>query len=106
MPPVGVRAVIDSPTSVLLSWSDTALLPPGGALWGGGDNRYYTVRYNPKLSRSKPRLLNVTDLWVRVDDLKVDTDYEFSVKVVKGQRQSAWSLSVFNRTREASESTN
>jgi len=64
------------------------------------DTRYYVVRYNPKLAR-KQRFVNSTQLTVQLFDLRPDTDYEFSVKVIKGQRRSTWSLSVFNRTLEA-----
>ena len=36
------------------------------------------------------------------DDLKPNTEYEFTVKIIKGRRQqSPWSLVVLNTTREA-----
>jgi len=96
MPPVGVKAVVLSSTSVLLTWTDTSL----GRNQHPTDNRYYVIRYNPKLVR-KPRLVNTTELNLHIDDLRPDTEYEFSIKVVKGQRQSTWSLSVFNQTGQA-----
>lgn len=49
-----------------------------------------------KSSRSK--YINVTVLNVMIDDLKPNTNYEFSVKLVKGQRDSPWSMVVSNRT--------
>lgn len=61
------------------------------------DNRHYTVRYgNPSASRY--RYHNTTDLNCMINDLKPNTQYEFAVKVVKGRRESAWSMSVLNST--------
>jgi neogenin len=97
MPPIGVKAAVLSATSVLLTWTDTSL---GRNQVNSDNNRYYIVRYNPKLAR-KPRLVNTTQLNVHLDDLRPDTEYEFSIKVIKGQRQSTWSLSVFNQTGQA-----
>lgn len=95
LPPVGVRAVVLSATTILVTWTDSAL----GRNQRVADNRHYVVRYNPMMS-SKPKTVNATDLSVYVDDLKPDTEYEFSVRIVTGQRHSIWSLSVFNRTKE------
>jgi neogenin len=103
-PPVGLKATVLSPTTIVLTWSDNAL----GRSQRVVDNRIYTVRYQPKggsgiagpaLGR-KQKLINSTSLNVHIEDLKPDTEYEFSVKIVKGHRQSAWSLSVFNKTYE------
>ena len=76
------------------------------------DSRYYIVRYtlleagssslsldldeNPKHSYR-----NSTDLNLMIDDLRPASEYEFAVKVVRGRRQSGWSLVVTNHTREA-----
>ena len=69
------------------------------------DNRYYIVRYTSTLSmkaeRPKHNYRNATDLNAMLDDLRPSTEYEFTVKVVKGRRQSPWSLVVFNSTQEA-----
>ncbi len=46
-------------------------------------------------------MVNSTDLNVHIDDLRPNTEYEFSAKVIKGRRQSTWSLSVLNKTFEA-----
>ena len=54
---------------------------------------------------SNCRYVNSTDLNVHIDDLKPNTEYEFSVKVLKGRRKSVWSLSVFNKTFEAAPAT-
>ena len=40
-----------------------------------------------------------------LDDLRPNTEYEFTVKVVKGARQSPWSLVVYNTTQEAAPET-
>jgi len=45
-------------------------------------------------------MMNTSYLNFSVKDLRPDTEYEFSVKIIKGRRQSAWSLSVFNKTFE------
>ena len=98
MPPVGLKAIVLSSTTIVITWSDTTL----GRNQKITDNRYYTIRYLPRDSR-KSKQVNSTDLNVHIDDLKPNTEYEFSVKVIKGRRQSAWSLSVFNKTFEAGE---
>ena len=51
--------------------------------------------------RPKHNYRNATDLNAMLDDLRPDTEYEFTVKVVKGRRQSPWSLVVLNSTQEA-----
>lgn len=85
-----------SSSAIVLTWSDTTL----GRNQRVTDNRFYTIRYTPRVQR-KPKLINSTDLNVHIEDLKPDTEYEFSVKIVKGWRQSTWSLSVLNKTKEA-----
>ncbi|KXJ83760.1 hypothetical protein RP20_CCG001499 [Aedes albopictus] len=47
------------------------------------------------------RFYNTTDLNCMIGDLRPNTQYEFAVKVVKGHRQSAWSMSVINSTHQA-----
>jgi|SRR6218665_384062 len=96
MPPVALKAIVLSSTTILLTWSDTTL----GRNQRVMDNRYYTVRYGTKVL-TKYKMVNATDLNLHVEDLRPDTEYEFSVRVTKGNRQSTWSLSVFNRTKEA-----
>jgi len=98
MPPIGVKAAVLSASRVRLTWTDTTRATQ--ATRRADSSRYYVVRYNPKLSR-RQRLVNSTDLAVELFDLRPDTEYEFSVRVVRGNRRSTWSLSVFNRTLEA-----
>lgn len=101
IPPVGLHAIVLSSTTVVLTWMDSTL--PRNQLIT--DNRYYIVRYTSTLSmkaeRPKHNYRNATDLNAMLDDLRPSTEYEFTVKVVKGRRQSPWSLVVFNSTQEA-----
>ena len=95
-PPLGLKAVVLTAKSVLLTWTDISL----GDSQRINDNRYYTIAYNPKTSH-KRKYINSTDLNAHIEDLKPDTEYEFSVKVIKGRRSSPPSMSIFVRTHEA-----
>ncbi len=95
IPPVGLKATVLSPNTIVVTWSDATL----GRNQRIIDNRFYTIRYNPRNAR-RNKLINSTDLNVHIDDLKPNTEYEFKVKVIKGRRQSTWSMSVFNKTLE------
>uniref|UniRef100_A0A224XGP9 Putative neural cell adhesion molecule l1 n=1 Tax=Panstrongylus lignarius TaxID=156445 RepID=A0A224XGP9_9HEMI len=100
IPPVGLKATVISPTSVVLFWSDSTL-PQDQVVT---DNRYYVVRYNQfyhSAINTKYRFHNSTVLNYMIDDLKPFTQYEFVVKVVKGRRESPWSMMVVNTTWEA-----
>jgi len=98
-PPVGLRAVVLSASTVVLYWTDTSL-PRQQII---ADNRFYTVRYTSYVHSNNPkyRYFNSTELNCMIDDLKPNTQYEFAVKVVKGRRESTWSMSVLNMTQEA-----
>ena len=96
IPPVGLTARVLSPNTIMVMWSDNAL----GRNQRITDSRYYTVRYNAKAAR-KVKYVNSTSLNIHIDDLKPNTDYEFAVKVIKGRRESTWSMSVFNKTDES-----
>jgi len=61
----------------------------------------YTSTISLNADRPKHNYRNATDLNAMLDDLRPDTEYEFTVKVVKGRRQSPWSLVVLNSTQEA-----
>lgn len=98
MPPVGLKTIVLSSSTVLLTWTDTSL----GSSQRNTDNRFYTVRYTPlQGSGRRNRDVNSTGLNCHIDNLKPYTKYEFSVKVIKGRRQSTWSMSVLNTTEEA-----
>ncbi|OQR77134.1 neogenin-like, partial [Tropilaelaps mercedesae] len=96
VPPVGLKAVVLSPTTVVLFWSDTTVLS-GQA----NSNRQYQIRYKA-VNSSKYKFANSTQLNCMLDDLKPFTQYEFVVKVVlRGRRESAYSMAVLNTTQEA-----
>lgn len=102
MPPVGLKTIVLSSSTVLLTWSDTSL----GSNQRNTDNRYYTVKYTVlQGSGRRYRYVNSTGLNCHIDNLKPYTNYEFSVKVIKGRRQSTWSMSVLNTTEEAAPGT-
>ena len=98
VPPVGVKAPVLSPTTIVVMWTDSGL----GRRQRVNDNRLYTVKYQLSGSATgrRHKMVNTTNLNIHIDDLRPDAEYEFSVKIIKGRRQSAWSLSVFNRTFE------
>ncbi|XP_057669048.1 neogenin isoform X2 [Diorhabda carinulata] len=94
-PPMGLKAQVLSTTSVVLYWTDPTLKQSQYVR----DNRYYIVKITDDKMR-KPRYMNVTDLNAMVDELKPNTFYEFSVKLVKGRKESSWSMVAHNRTWE------
>ncbi|XP_031832745.1 neogenin protein frazzled isoform X7 [Nomia melanderi] len=102
IPPVGLKAAVLSDTTVVLYWTDTTLPKTQFVT----DNRYYVVRYTHHHS-SSPRYKyhNATDLNCMIHDLKPNTVYEFTVKLVKGKRESPWSMVVTNQTQEAAPSS-
>ncbi|KAL1140726.1 hypothetical protein AAG570_000656, partial [Ranatra chinensis] len=100
-PPVGLKATVLSPNTVVLFWTDTTL-PLRQVVT---DNRYYVVRYGQYhghngLLNPRYKYHNSSDLNYMIDDLRPFTQYEFTVKVVKGRRESAWSMVVMNTTME------
>ncbi|XP_031342956.1 neogenin isoform X2 [Photinus pyralis] len=92
-PPMGLKAHISSPNSVVLYWTDTTL----GKTQDVRDNRYYIVKCTD-VKVLKNRYLNVTRLYAEFTDLKANTVYEFTVKLIKGRRESPWSMIVQNTT--------
>ncbi|XP_017959439.1 neogenin isoform X1 [Drosophila navojoa] len=91
--PVGLRAITMSSSSIVVYWIDTMLNKNQHVT----DNRHYTVSYGITGS-NRYRYHNTTDLNCMINDLRPNTQYEFAVKVVKGRRESAWSMSVLNTT--------
>lgn len=102
IPPVGLKAQVLSSSSVVLYWTDTTLSKNQQV-----NDRRYVVRYTSSLHSNNPkfRYYNTTDLNCMIDDLKPNTQYEFAVKVVRGKRESTWSMSVLNTTQEAAPSS-
>ena len=103
--PVGLKAEVMTAFSVALSWTDATLNNNQYI----GDRGYYTVRYTTyaSASSSSPRYkyINVSDVTCLIDNLKPATMYEFTVKAVKGNRESPWSLVATNTTLEAKPSS-
>lgn len=95
--PVGLRAITMSAASIVVYWTDTTA--SRNVLINS--NRQYVVRYNV-VDSTRYKHHNTTDLSCSIDDLKPNTQYEFAVKVAKGRRESAWSMSVLNTTFAAS----
>ncbi|XP_077994114.1 neogenin-like isoform X3 [Glandiceps talaboti] len=101
-PPVGVKAIVLSPLAVRVKWTDSSLNNKQRIT----DNRIYTVMYKTNYpAGSKTKFVNATALEYTIDELKPGTMYEFAVRVTKGKKTSAWSLSVFNKTFEATPGT-
>ncbi|XP_064551751.1 neogenin isoform X6 [Drosophila montana] len=91
--PVGLRAITMSSSSIVVYWIDTMLNKNQHVT----DNRHYTISYSITGS-NRYRYHNTSDLNCMINDLRPSTQYEFAVKVVKGRRESAWSMSVLNST--------
>ncbi|KAL7287890.1 hypothetical protein TKK_0017953 [Trichogramma kaykai] len=98
-PPVGLKADVMSHSTVVLYWTDSSLSKNQFVT----DKRYYVVRYTSYHRSNNPKYKyeNATDLNCMIHDLKPNTEYEFSVKVVKGRRESQWSMVALNKTLEA-----
>lgn len=85
-----------SSSSIVVYWTDTTLSKNQHV----NDNRYYVLRYT-MTGAPRYKYHNTTDLNCMIGDLKSNTQYEFAVKVVKGRRESSWSMSDFNSTMPA-----
>ncbi|XP_060653396.1 neogenin isoform X4 [Drosophila nasuta] len=93
--PVGLRAITMSSSSIVVYWTDTMLNKNQHVT----DNRHYTVSYGITGS-NRYRYHNTSELNCMINELRPNTQYEFAVKVVKGRRESAWSMSVLNSTHQ------
>ncbi|KAI5643728.1 fibronectin type III domain-containing protein [Phthorimaea operculella] len=94
IPPVGLKVIMLSGTTAVVYWTDPTL-PKGQT---ATDGRRYVVRWST--AGGRVRTFNATDLNCMLDDLKPFTTYEFAVKLIKGGRESAWSMLVSNTTLE------
>lgn len=102
LPPIGLKTKVISSTAIVLDWTDASrdtIIHP--------DNRWYLIRYTNSIHSNSPRYryANTTKRTFLVEDLKPNTQYEFSVKVIKNKRNSTWSMAVVNTTHEAVPST-
>ncbi|RVE41755.1 hypothetical protein evm_013592 [Chilo suppressalis] len=95
LPPVGLKVIMLSGTTAVVYWTDPTL-PKGQT---ATDGRRYVVRW--ATAGSRPRTYNATDLNCMIDELKPNTHYEFAVKLIRGGRESQWSMLVSNTTLEA-----
>lgn len=101
--PTDLKVIILSSTSAIMSWRD----PMHGIRYADGstDGSTYTVRYGVRLNSS--HVSNYTYLSppyfpsLYLVDLTPNTEYEFSVRRSRGDRHSAWSVPVYNKTLEA-----
>ncbi|XP_043278959.1 neogenin isoform X2 [Venturia canescens] len=97
-PPIGIKAIVLSANTVVLYWIDMTF----PKIQFVSDSRYYIVRYAPYPSiNPRYKYFNASDLNCMIGDLRPNTQYEFAVKVVKGRRESPWSMVVLNQTQEA-----
>lgn len=98
-PPLNVQGVAISPQSIELSWTDWHLKPEESI----PDDRHYMVRYNiADLSNAKYKHKNSTERKLILSDLKPNTLYDFSVRLVIGSRESDWSMTSSQMTMESS----
>ncbi|XP_072937571.1 netrin receptor DCC [Epargyreus clarus] len=95
IPPIGLKVIMLSGTTAVVYWTDPSL-PKGQT---ATDGRRYVVRYSSAGGRT--RTYNATDLNCMLDDLRPYTHYEFAVKLIKGGRESPWSMIASNTTLEA-----
>ncbi|CAH0717029.1 unnamed protein product, partial [Brenthis ino] len=98
IPPVGVKVIMLSGTTAVVYWTDPTL-PKGQT---ATDGRRYAVRWS---GGGRTRVYNASDLNCMVDDLRPYTHYEFSVKLIRGGRESAWSMLASNTSLEAAPGT-
>lgn len=92
-PPVGLRAITLSPTSIILYWTDNGsymIRKEVGKI-------LYVVRYMP-MNSDKYSYINTTETSHVIENLRPGTTYEFSVSVVGGHKRSSWSLVAANTT--------
>ncbi|EEB12791.1 Neogenin precursor, putative [Pediculus humanus corporis] len=95
LPPVGLKAIVLSSSSVILHWTDPTRVQVA-------DDRTYSVKYSwAHHSNPRPKFVTTTNSNCMINDLRPNTQYEFSVKLLKGRRESKWSMVVFNTTFEA-----
>ena len=96
-PPLNVQAVAISSQSIEVRWTDWHLKPEEQI----PDDRIYTVRYNIA-DNSKYKFKNASERNVIITDLKPNTLYDFSVRLVINRRESDWSMTTSQMTMETS----
>ena len=97
-PPLNVHATSLSPESIQIDWTDWHLKPDEEI----PDDRYYLIRYNIEKSNAKYQFRNASERNLVITDLKPNTLYDFSVRLVIGRRESDWSMTTSQMTMELS----
>ncbi|XP_025405538.1 neogenin isoform X3 [Sipha flava] len=98
LPPIGLKTNVISPYAIEVAWSDKTSEEDLNI----EEERLYVVRYNAySPNNARYKYINTTELVCIIDDLKPNTQYEFTVKLIKGQYESAWSMIEINTTQEA-----
>ncbi|NWH59791.1 FNDC1 protein, partial [Geococcyx californianus] len=85
-----------SSQSVLVTWTD-----PLHEKQKVTANRQYSVRYREKGESARWDYKQVSNRRALVENLLPDTMYEFAVQILEGEKESKWSVSVYQRTPEA-----
>ncbi|XP_050426964.1 netrin receptor DCC-like [Adelges cooleyi] len=99
IPPIGLKTNIISSNAIEVSWTDNTLLDLD---MNEDEKRLYVVRYNVYApSNVGYKTFNTTKLSCIINSLKPNTQYEFTVKLIKGELESEWSMLVSNYTKEA-----
>ncbi|XP_019382595.1 PREDICTED: fibronectin type III domain-containing protein 1 isoform X2 [Gavialis gangeticus] len=92
---ISVRVM--SSQSVLVAWTDPVYEKQKKVV----ATRQYTVRYREKGESARWDYKQVPNRRVLVDNLMPDAMYEFAVRISEGEKEGAWSISVYQRTPEA-----
>ncbi|RUS80503.1 hypothetical protein EGW08_011724 [Elysia chlorotica] len=98
--PTNLSVQSDSPTSLLVRWLDPAIVDEQQML----DGRTYLIRYSP-MSGESYIYVKATNHAFRLSDLDPATSYEVSVRTLRGNNSSDWSLSVVNSTQQTTPSS-
>lgn len=103
LPPIGLKTNVISPNAIEMSWTDNSLLDLDVIIdsiflnnylfnklhililqLNMEDERLYIVRYNVySLNNPRYKYVNTTELSCIINDLKPNTQYEFTVKLIK-----------------------
>ena len=98
-PPLNVQAVAISPQSIEVRWTDWHL-KQGEAI---PDDRHYEVQYSTnEMSSAEYLYKNSSERNLIISNLKPDTLYDFSVRLVIVTRKSDWSMTSSQMTMESS----
>lgn len=95
-PPVEVRAVTRSSTSIQITWLDQDFI---GNINGQRDNsRYYNVSISDPHKHNRLDYHRARKASFTFEQLRPNTRYEFAVQVFVDGQRSEWSMTAFNQT--------